>query len=880
MRWVNRFRSVLRLVLSPRRSNQDLDAEVHAHLDLLTEEKVLQGMSEADARRAARLELGGPEQMKQHVREGRWGAMLESFLRDVEVGIRGFWKQPGFTLVSVLSVALGIGAATAVFGVARSLLDEDPTGVTRPDEVVVLVATYTESQVWGMGLQQFREFQELQDVFTGIAAYNRRPEIVSTAVSGERINTQLTSGEYFSVLGVTPNIGRMLRPADDREGAPFVAVISHRFWRSRFGGDPNVVGKTLKIDGKWFRVVGVTPENFRDVERDYYSPTDLWVAFHSLYSEEFLRNVRTAGTRVIARLRPEMDLVQVRGRLAVIAQQISRSEGDLYHLESLDVWPASQVQIAPYARETTVQLLNVLMTVCVLITLASCFSVAGFLIARSSTRTEEMAVRLALGATRRRLVRQLFTESVLLAAAAGSIGIVFSIWLLDLLGGMPELFMRSPQMADTNFDPSIEMLGFAVGLVTLCTLLFGLLPALLASGRDPFADLKDPAPRWSWVGLRVTPRQVLLVSQVALSVVLAVAAGLYARGLARIAAIEPGYSTGSMLMARIDPGALNQEQRNFFYPEFLGRLNESPEVVSASIGWNPPFVIGRSFAARPEDPDVRIESGSTTAAPHFFRTHGLRMVSGREFDGTDGDADGLIINRLLAEQLWPSEDPVGRSVLYGSSLEEQRVITGVVDMDLCRWLLWGPAPCSWRPFPHNGSGYLRVRTEADPLVFLPTVRELIREIHPEVAISDVTTLDDHLGQITAVQRISAALTASLASLGVILVVVGCFSLFASMVRDSRRELAIRMALGASARTLILRISVRGIVLGAIGTSAGLIVASFLSARLADQLYEISHSDGLTYTAVGVGIVLTTLVASYLPARRVARTDPAIVLRHE
>jgi predicted permease len=880
VRRLRQIHGALRTLLRPRRSERDLDADAQSWIDLLVEEKMSQGLSLPEARRQAQLEFGSVLKMKQMVRERRNGATIAGILQDIVFGLRGLVRQRWFAVAAIVSVAVGIGASTTVYGIAHTLLDNRPKGVPHPEELVTPVMTYDRPGVWGEGYPQFMEMRDQQDVLADMALYNRRPAVVSTGQAADVVNLQISTGSYFNLLGVKPAIGRTLDPKDDQDGSPHEAVISFTFWRARLGGDPGVVGQLLKVNGVPFRIAGVMPADFRDVERDYYSPPDVWLSFHALYSEQFLQRTRTAGSRIIGRLRPGVTLAAAQARFKSLVPRISVDPKDLYRLQDIDLVPSSAAQIAPYERRETAGFLGILFGVCILIELTACFSVAGFLITRATARREEMAVRIALGATRSRIVRQLMTESLLLGGGATALGLVIAGWLLKGLAHLPPVFTRMPTTAGFTLDGNI--VGFAALMMLGSSALFGLIPALLASNRDPFMDLKRSEAGWTWAGVRITARQILLAGQIGLTAALAVTAGLYARSLARIARIDAGYPTASMLLVRVNPQALGAARIPPFYRTLLDRLNSRSDVVSASIVWNPPFQIGTRQLQPADEPSSPVTSYSTAVAPKYFETLGVRLLAGREFDGSEQDSgNALIVNRVLADKLWPGQDAVGRAIMSGPRLEERRVVVGVVDMAKCGDLFEDAGQCAWIPFPWNsGSGYLRIRTQENPMAFLPLLRGLIREIQPDVAIAEAMTLNDHLANLTAQPRLAAEITGLLAILGIGLVMISCFSLIASMVRDSRRELAIRIALGAPGRRLSFKIASRGVLLGLAGVAIGLPASIPIANYLADQLFQVSPLDGLTYTVVGAGIVGICLVASYIPARTAVRIDPAVNLHHD
>jgi hypothetical protein len=424
------------------------------------------------------------------------------------------------------------------------------------------------------------------------------------------------------------------------------------------------------------------------------------------------------------------------------------------------------------------------------------------------------------------------------------------------------------------------MLAVAITLAMASTVVFGLLPTLVASFRNPIRDLKNPKPHWSWCGVRVTPRQALLVLEVGLSVVLAVTAGLYARSFARTAMVRSEYAhQDSVLLAKIQTFHLSPERGTAFYRELLRRLAAMPEVVSAAIGWYPPFFNGRGPAVIPGGDGAEVETAGNGVSPGWFETHGVRIVEGREFNDSEEDKrNSLIVNEVLAEKFWPRQNAIGRSIKWGG---EQRMVVGVASENRCLAVLGDPFPCAWKPFPMGRDpGWVRIRTKGAPMNFVPTLQKLVRELHPDVGLAQEITLGDFVRQLTARYRAAAFGSTALALVAVFLVALGSVSLFASMVKDSVREIAIRMALGASHVRLTSRIVAQGLLLTLVGILLGAGGAVLAAKRVADQLYRTSATDPPTFIAVPLLVAIVGLASVYWSSRLATRTDPAKYLREQ
>jgi predicted permease len=577
---------------------------------------------------------------------------------------------------------------------------------------------------------------------------------------------------------------------------------------------------------------------------------------------------------LIGRLRPDVSLEMAEQRAQAWVPHLTAGPGDRFIPNRIVALPSSDTRIG--ARDATREFFSVLLGVCTLVLLAACFNIANFLIGRAVSRRREMAVRAAIGATRWRIARQLLVEALVIGLSAGAVGIAVAVVLIRMSAAMPNIFFGVPVTTEAVIDGRLAAVAVALGV--LSAVLFGVIPAVLASVRNPVVDLKNPKPGWSWSGIRVSTRQVLMVLQVALSVVLASTAGLYAHSLAKIASMDSGYaSPEQVLVAGVVPDGLTRAQRVLFYEQLFAGLHAMPGVVSASIGWNPPYSIGRNFIGLPGSDRPAIEAGATAAAPRFFETLGIRVVAGREFDDSADDLqNGVIINSILADRLWPNQSAVGQRVMYG---QQERTVTGVTAELRCRDLLGPPEPCSYQPFPSSG-GYLRVRVQGDPMAFAPRLRAFIHNLNPLVALAEDKTLASHVRDLAAAQRMSAIATMTLALLGIAILAAGCVSLFVSMVRDSVREIAIRMALGATTGRLTRRVVIQGVVVTLAGMTVGLFAARAVAVRLADQLHGVSAWDPFTWVAALTLIALVSLASVYAAAVLAARTDPTRLLRAE
>jgi predicted permease len=879
----------LRYWLQTAQWRRELDEELEFHRRATQGELERQGFSSADAKAHSRRALGNVLLVQEDVRAIWIWPWLDQLWQDVTFAVRVLKKNAGTTAIAVGSLGLGIGATTAVYSTVDWLLNRSPYGVVEPERLVRMVTKDTHRPEMGtpsFSYSQYEEVRRFQTTFVDVATYGKAPVIISAGDRTDRHVVEFVTPNYFDLLGLRPTLGRLITAGDDHPGATTVAVLSFDYWSSRFGGDQNVVGTQIRLNGQPYRVIGVGPQHFEGYSLDWNGPSTVFVPMHAMPELGQINMLERKGTwgatffPIIGRLKPGITFEMAREQVQAWTKQLeppaaNLNPADRYQPDAIEAILGSDARIR--SRDSVRELFGAFLVVCSLIVAASCFNVANFLLGRAVTRRREMAVRAALGASRLRVCRQLVTEALLISLASSIVGIFVAVWLVPRFSPIVRLLLPvllAPIGIDAAIDSKMLVAAFVFGL--LATLLFGMLPAVLASFRDPFQDLKNPRPHWSWAGFHFSTRQIILICQVALASVIAITAGLYARSFARASVVESGYTEpSSMLIARMAPGGLTREQGPVFYEHLLSRLNAMPQVVSASIGSNPPLIAGSTFASLPERPEEVTLFANTSAGPKYMETMGIAMLAGREYDQY-GDANELLINRVVAQKFWPGENPVGRSMIWGS---ERRVIRGIVAADRCADILDVPHPCVWPPFRMGQvGGVVRIRTKGDPMLFVPELRKLVRELHPDTAITEAMTLDMHLKQLTAPLRISALATAGLAVLGLALLSIGCLSLFLSMVKDSVHEIAIRMALGANSRILGIRIVAQGLVLMILGLVIGIAAGIAVARQLANQLYRIEPTDSVTFVGTSILIMTIGLLSVCRAAATAIRSDPSKYLR--
>ncbi len=811
---------------------------------------------------------------------------LDDLLRDVRYSARTLLRSPSF-IVAVVSLGLAIGATAAVYSTEDWLLRRSPGGVVDPGELVTVRITEKDRvdlspNGYGFSYPQYRALRDVQDTFTDIATYGKLVGVVSTDTRSDQVVVEYVTGSYFPLLGVRPLLGRLLSDEDDVPGSPPNVVLSHPFWHSQFGGDSQVVGRSLRINGVLTRVVGVLPQTFEGYGIDWNGPSAIWAPLavaQALGNPGILTRTNVSFFPILGRLKSGVAATAIRDHGPAWLSAIPSLKMPAWTGNQVMVRPSSETRIG--SRRRAEDFLGVILIVCVLILLAACINMANVLLGRAMDRRREFSLRTALGAGRRRLALQLATEGLVIGVIAGVVGAVIGVAVAAAMATLPRIYLNlltatAPVTTFGAIDARLVGLAFAIGLTA--AVVFGFVPLVPLALRPESSLVRDTPSKWTWGRLRLSTRQLVLMCQVALAISLAATAGLYGRTFLRAASVRAPYDKPeSVLVARVALTALTPAERKVLWPIFLARLNDEPGVVSATVGWNPPYRIGFTRLQLPGGDPTGVQVSSTAGAPGFFAVQGIPVVEGREFLASGEDQDtGLIINRVLARQLWPGQHAVGQTVILAGAT---RTITGVVADDHCDGLLEEAVPCQWQPWPpDSGTSYLRIRTAAEPMAFVGRVRELLRELAPSGALAEASSMDVMLSEIIEPQRNAALIAATLASFGVLLLVVGTGSLFLSMVRDSRREIAVRMAIGATHGMVVRRVLMQGAVVVVAGGSLGIAVAYYLAQQIADQLFQVAPTDSMSLVFIPIVVAVTAFVSIAVAAREAARTDLAPQLK--
>ena len=807
---------------------------------------------------------------------------MQFFWQDFRYGFRTVLRNPGFCAVAILALALGIGPNTAIFTMVNAVLLK-PLPVPEPDRVVMIWGTLLKSGFGQLPVsaadylewkQQARSFDQMSAAFA-IPEYGLN---VSGAGDPERVPAALASKEFLPALGIKPIVGRNFLPEEDRPGGPPAVLIGNALWQRRFHSDPAAIGRTLTVDGIPRTVVGVVPHELGEMVA-----ADLWLPT-AINPNDAERRNHNYG--IVAHLKPGVTVAQARAEMIVIAQRLERA------------YPASNtgwgITLFPMAEMFTGRIrpvLLILLGAVGLLLLIACANLANLLLARAATREKEIAIRGALGAGRPRIIRQLLTESFVLALAGGALGLVLAAWGVRLLRSVvPDMF---PMLQHMSVD--VPVLAFTFGISILTGLLFGLVPAWRSSRTDLNTTLKEAAGRSESSGGSHRIRGFLLASEVALAVLLSVSAGLLLRSFVRVTEVNAGVRTANILTMNVSLPEVKYDtelKRATFYKNLIERLDTLPGVRSAgAVVFLPLRVSILSFRiwvnsfvieGRPPVPqDQQPQADYRPATPGYFNTMGIALRQGRLFDQHD-DQDAkrvVLVNEAMVRKHFAHENPLGQHIVMGKPME----IVGVV-ADAKLYGLDAPVePAVYVPHAqHSGESSMAVvvRTEGDPAAIASAVRREILKLDPEQPISNVRTMDKVLSDSLMLRRVSMLLLTVFASLALTLATVGIYGLTAYSVSRRTHEIGLRVALGASQSQILRLVVGRGLVTSLIGAAIGVGAALMLTRGLSGMLYGVTTTDPLVFAGVPLLLIAVSALASYVPARKATRIDPLAALRYE
>ena len=882
MRWIYKLPLRFRSLLRKTHVERELTDELRFHLEKLIEEKVASGMTPEEAHHAAMRELGGMEQIKEQCRDMRKVNYIEHFFQDVRYGRRMLAKNPGFTTVAVLTLALGIGANTAIFSVVNAVLLR-PLPFPQPDRLVLLWAT---NQRTGetedvSSYPDFLDWKVQSKSFDGMAAFTNRTLTLSAGNETELASGVRVAPGFFETLGVLPALGRTIHPGEEEAGASHVALLSDSFWKRRYGGRADILGQTIGVNEESYTIVGVIPQGFN------ISPNGP----EQIYVPQVKDPDRGHGfLLIVGRLRPHVSISEAQAEMDLISRRLTEQYPKFDRDIGVNLEPLGDALVGRVRTG-----LLIFLGVVTLVLLIACTNVANLMLARSTARQKELAVRAAMGAGRGRLMQQLLTESTLLALAGGAVGLLLANWTAWGLVTILAKNFSIPRLGETHTDSSV--LGFTLLLSLLTGILFGVVPAFSSASPDLNEHLRE-ASRSMTGGVRGRrARGMLVITETALALVLLAGAGLLLKSLLVMRGTAPGFQTDNLLtvdfwlpQAKFEKTA----QRLPFFTNLLAQVGALPGVRSAALVANLPLGGGQdglSFHI-PERPDPApgkpFSSGFNIVSPGYFRTMEIPLRAGREFTEQDSaNTPGVIVtNETAARRFWPGENPLGRQITLIDEKNTTVTFTVVGVTGDVRNLGLGKAPRPemfldyMQPTPAWPWLALVARTTAEPMKLASALKGVARSVDPHVPISHIRTMDDVLSATLAQPSVYTLLLGVFALLALALAMVGLYGVVSYTVSQRTHEMGIRIALGAG-RGDILRLVLRqGLGLAMAGIAIGLIGALEVTRLLTHLIPGVKPGDPLTLSVVSALLLSVGLLASYIPARRAMRVDPTVALRWE
>jgi putative ABC transport system permease protein len=808
---------------------------------------------------------------------------MSTLVRDLRYGLQMLLKKPGFTLIAVLTLALGVGANTAIFSVVNALLLR-PLPYADSDRLVMLSVNDNDGKVGNTGFTTFVDWRERSRSFARMALIRSGGGVMTGQGETEVVEGMRVSVDYFRMLGVTPMLGRDFKPEEDRPDTRFVIMLSHNFWQRRFSADPNVIGKQITLSDREFTIIGVAPPGFEDLlAANFYEPADVWAPLGYDVTQPFAcRDCQ--HLKAFARLNPGVTFDQAKAEMDAMMDGMMREHPKIYARPGIAI-----VRLQDHLVGELRRTLLVLLVAVGFVLLIACANVANLLLARANQRAREIAIRLALGASRWRIIRQLLTESLSLSLVGAGAGLLLAVWGTELLVKLSPATMLKLQEAKTD----ARVLGFTLLVSLLTGVFFGLFPALQASKSDVQLALKDSG-NSSQSGSQNRLRGLLVVAEIALALVLLVGAGLLVRSFERILSVTPGFEQRNlltMLVPAIGARYRLDEQVVTFYQSILDRVRAAPGVEAAGVVSNLPlggnydassFHIEEKPLANPADAPMAQRYGIT---PDYLRAMGIPLVRGRQFNEQDSASAPLValISETAAKRNWPNEDPIGKRIKLGSVEKDPlRTIVGVVGDVRHQGLDDQPEMQAYVPHAQWTDSYvmLVIRTSVDPASLTAAVRNEIRTVDAGAPVYQIATMRQLVSNSVAQRRFTLLLLGLFAAIALLMAAIGIYGVISYTVAQRTREIGIRVALGAQTGDVLKLIIRHGMILAGAGASIGLAGALGLTRLMESLLFGVSSRDPLTFAAIPLLLVMVALLACYIPARRAMKVDPLVALRCE
>jgi predicted permease len=878
---LSRFHSLWRNLFHKQEVETDLTQEVDSYIELSAQERIRAGMDPHEARRAARIELGGAELVKEGVREVSLGHHLQVLAQDLRYGARTLINSPSFTLVAVLTLALGVGANAAIFNVINAVLLRS-LPFEQAENLAIIRTNYLGGKTEVTSWEDFDDWRARSRSFEQMALFDHGNQVLSGNGDASIVRSGFAGPGFFEMLHIRPVLGTLFTPEQCQPEAEHVAVLSEAFWKQQFGADPKVIGRALVIDGYETTIVGIVPDRF---DAFMGSQTQIWSPLLRVEEERAQRHLSAAG-----RVRIGVNISQASKDIEGIADDLQKA-----YPTSNEGWSAAALSLQESIVGDLRPMLLILLGVVGLVLLVACANIANLLLVRGAARRKELAVRAALGASRTRLIRQLLTEGFIISGLGGALALLFAALANKTLTGMapPDI----PRLGEIALDRTV--IGFTALLAFGANLIFGLLPALRISGVNSGAALKKAGRGVRTDRLQTQIRKLLVVSELAISLILLIGCGLLIRSFHDVNEVHPGFNPKDMVEAQISLPALSyqtDDARRNFYDRLLTELNSRP-VESAAVcrtlplrgsGHDSWYFGSAEGVAR--SPKTTIASQMRPVSPGYFHTMGIPLLAGRDFNQFDekGTAKVAIVSRSLAGQLYGDEKAaVGRRVFY--DVDKSVEIVGVVG-DVKPWGLEGEGdPGSYGPFGQAADSFMVVVARAKPDVansvaageaLVQSIRDAVRSIDKDVPVSAVKTMNEVVDASMAQRRFYLALISVLGGLSFVLAAVGAYGVISYSVAERTQEIGVRMALGATRREILTLVLGQGLRLALVGAAVGVVGALALTRVLEAFLFSVGPRDPLTFMATFGFLISVSLVASYLPARRATKVDPMTALRAE
>lgn len=878
---MGRFSSLFRNLFRRAEVDGDLEAEIQSHRELLTEQNIAEGMDPATAHRQAALEMGGVEQVREEVRSVRAGQWMEQLWQDIRYALRMLRKAPGFAALAVITLALGIGANTAMFSVINGVLLHQPA-FTDPARVMVALQRQPNGATNVFSTPDYLEWKRQSSPVSQMAAVVGDIHTFGTGEQAERISGFRVSSEIFSVLGISPALGRPFTAEEDRPGAGQFLLLSDSFWKKSFHADPNILGAKVTLDGAPYTVIGVLPPKVQ-----IFGPGESFWTPLQLDAHDARATARTVHWLLpFARLAQDSSLKQAQSTVDAIATRLHHDDpnGDAGFGVALQTY---QDFNTGGLREPLLLLMG-----CVgFVLLIACSNVANLLLARGSSRRLEMSIRTAVGAQRSRVFRQLLTESVLLSVLGGIAGLFMAFAALRMLLAANLSSLPNPETIQLNGTA----LGFTLVICLLVGVLFGIAPALATSRVDVSNSLRETSRGGTRTGGR--SRAALVVAETGLAFILLIGAGLALKSLWKVSRVDPGFNPGGLLTFRISAPGTFKEHPFTFYSQVVERIRALPGVQSAALardvplsGSDPSMPIAVD-GGTPQVTDGQVVTRYRVIGADYFRSFETPLLRGREFTQEDTAASQpvAIVSQSLAQRYWPNQSPLGKTLKSNIPDASWYTVVGVVGDVRHQGLDADTEPTAYYPYtqlpksiePLLGRyGTVIVRSSERSAGLLDSIRHTVSSVDSSVPLFAVKSMDDFLADAGSFRRLSVFLIGIFAVLALIMAGTGLYGVMAYAVTQRTREIGIRMALGAKRRDVLRMIVGQGMKMGAVGVAAGIVGAVALSRLMASLVYQTSTTDVGTFVAVGLCLMLFVLVACFVPSLRATRVDPNMALRCE